>query len=135
MKSQTIEQSLGLTPRQKRIRTVEHEIIGAISGALVGGATGSLAGMPGVAFGALTGGVIGGVAAVAIEHAIEVDSARARRLDEETGVLGGEMGAPNLDHPPAKMGLYSAASAGLGSGGGGTGGRAPSEGPMSSGDS
>lgn len=133
MKSQTIEQSLGLSAQQKKKKSLERGVVGAFAGAAVGAATGSMAGISGAVFGALTGSVIGAIASAAIERAIETDAAKARRLDEETGVLGGEMGAPNLDHPPAKMGLYSAASAGLGGGAGGS--RAPSEGPMSSGDS
>jgi hypothetical protein len=41
-------------------------------------------------------------------------------------VNGGDLGAPNLKHPPAIRGTYSSASCGGTSGGGGS----PSEGPM-----
>ena len=40
---------------------------------------------------------------------------------------GGDLGAPNLKHPPAIRGTYSAAS----SGGGGGGGGSEADGPMS----
>jgi hypothetical protein len=47
-------------------------------------------------------------------------------LDDEIGVSGGELGAPNLEHPPAKVGAYSGTSAGVSS----EGGEQPAEGPM-----
>jgi hypothetical protein len=37
-----------------------------------------------------------------------------QELDEEIGVIGGEMGAPNLDHPPSgRRSWYSLASMGI----------------------
>jgi hypothetical protein len=79
-----------------------------------------MAGPPGVAVGAVLGGVAGGIAGAAMVRASATAALRARELDEQIGVIGGELGAPNLDHPPAKMGAYSAASAGvaISSGGG-----------------
>jgi hypothetical protein len=40
------------------------------------------------------------------------DVARTRELDAVIGISGGDMGAPNLAHPPAKVGAYSSASVG-----------------------
>jgi hypothetical protein len=48
-----------------------------------------------------------------------------RELDAEIGVSGGDLGAPNLKHPPATTGVYSAASSGAGASG-----ESPAEGPM-----
>ena len=54
-------------------------------------------------------------------------AAHDRELDEEIGVMGGDLGAPNLKHPPAKVGAYSTAATGTGASGGGS---EPAEGPM-----
>ncbi len=45
-------------------------------------------------------------------------------------MTGGELGAPNLKHPPARVGAYSAASAGVATGGDDD--EAPAEGPIPS---
>ena len=65
------------------------------------------------------------MAAAAMQKQEKKDDAHTRELDAVIGVSGGEMGAPNLKHPPARRGAYSAASAGS------TGVAAtPAEGPM-----
>jgi hypothetical protein len=103
-----------------------HEAGGAAGGALAGAAVGSIAGPAGAAAGAVIGGVVGAmVAKVADEEADRV-SMHDGELDEEIGVNGGDLGAPNLKHPPAVRGTYSAGSAG----GGGSSSGGTSEGPM-----
>ncbi len=77
--------------------------------------------------GAVIGGAVGAIAAVAIDNQAAQSVQRERTLDEEIGVIGGEIGAPNLKHPPAKVGAYSPASVGAGS----SSDSAPAEGPMS----
>jgi len=83
--------------------------------------------------GMVAGGVLGGAAGAAAASALESDAKRKgahdRELDEEIGVTGGELGAPNLKHPPARVGAYSAASAGVATSGDDD--EAPAEGPMS----
>jgi hypothetical protein len=48
------------------------------------------------------------------------------KLDRDIGVAEGDIGAPNLRHPPPKVGAFSAASAGADS----SSGVEPSEGPI-----
>jgi hypothetical protein len=108
---------------------LEHEVEGAVTGAAAGAAFGAAAGPPGAAVGAVIGAVAGALAVGALDdgHAAEAD--RESRLDEEIGVTDGTVGAPNLKHPPAKRGTYSAASVrgGLAEGGDAV----PAEGAMS----
>ena len=105
-----------------------HEAGGAAGGALAGAAIGSLGGPAGAAAGAVIGGVVGVfVAKIGDEEAARV-SLHDGELDAAIGVSGGDLGAPNLKHPPAVRGTYSGASCGSG-GGGGSGGTA--SGPMS----
>ena len=92
----------------------EREIEGGGGGAIAGAAVGSLAGPPGAAVGAVIGAVAGAIMGAAFEDGEASKDAEERKLDEETGVSGGEMGAPNLKHPPAKVGAYSGASSGAG---------------------
>jgi hypothetical protein len=49
-----------------------------------------------------------------------------QELDETIGVTEGSMGAPNLKHPPAKVGAYSRAA----SGGGSPEANTPAQGPI-----
>jgi hypothetical protein len=76
--------------------------------------------------GAVLGAVAGGVAAIAMDNDADRKAAHTQELDEEIGVMGGDLGAPNLQHPPAKVGAYSVAASGAGTSGGDT----PAEGPM-----
>jgi hypothetical protein len=101
----------------RRARTHKvHEGEGAASGVLVGAAVGAVAGPPGVVAGAVIGGVAGALAAAGLDDAAQRRSERDRALDVEIGVIGGEIGAPNLKHPgPVGGATCSAASAGAGS--------------------
>ena len=95
--------------------------LGVISGAVIG----SMAGLPGAVVGAVIGGAAGAIGAVVSSADAHRKDARDERLDAEIGVSGGEMGAPNLKHPPSERGAYSVAASGAG--GGGT--AVPAEGP------
>jgi hypothetical protein len=120
------------TPQTPRSRAASskrhplHEAGGAASGALAGAALGSIAGPAGVAVGAVLGGVVGAVVAKVSDEESARISLHDGELDAAIGVNGGDLGAPNLKHPPATRGTYSAASSGGGSGRSGS----SSEGPM-----
>jgi hypothetical protein len=83
--------------------------LGAVSGAGLGAIAAGPAG-------AIVGGIIGAAMGVttgwaADEHTVEeIEADKAR--DDEIGVTSGNLGAPNLQHPPARIGAPSAASAG-----------------------
>jgi hypothetical protein len=106
---------------------IVHDAEGAASGAVAGAVFGAIAGPPGMVAGAVIGAVAGAIAASALDTSAEQAAERTRELDEEIGVSGGDMGAPNLKHPPAKVGAYSAAVAG---GGEMPEDEEPAEGPM-----
>jgi len=95
---------------EKATRHLIHDAEGAASGAVAGAVLGSIAGPPGMAAGAVIGAVAGAIAATALDVDAERSAKRTRELDEEIGVSGGDLGAPNLKHPPATSGAYSAAS-------------------------
>jgi hypothetical protein len=97
----------------KKNAHVAHEAEGVASGAAAGAVLGAGAGPAGVVAGALIGGAVGAVAASALEKDAARKEARTRELDEQIGVIGGDLGAPNLKHPPAGVGAYSAASVGV----------------------
>ena len=109
-----------------------HEAGGAAGGAIAGAALGSIAGPLGAATGAVLGGVIGAVVAKVGDEESERHSVHDGELDAIIGVSGGDLGAPNLKHPPALRGTYSAASSGAGAGTGG--GKPDASGPMSAPD-
>ena len=107
-------------------RRHQHEAEGSLGGALAGAAVGSIAGPPGAVAGAVLGGLVGALAVSAVENDLEGRAATDRQLDADIGVSGGDLGAPNLLHPPAVRGVYSAESTGAAN----AGGSAPAEGPM-----
>lgn len=101
-----------------RHRHALHEAGGAAGGAIAGAAMGAVAGPVGVAAGVVIGGVVGAFCAKVADEEAERVSAHDHELDAVIGVSGGSLGAPNLKHPPATRGTYSAASSGGASGGG-----------------
>ena len=103
------------------------EEAGAIGGEIVGAVVGSMAGPPGAIAGMVLGAAAGAVVGKMVDEEADRKSTHDEELDEAIGVSGGDLGAPNLKHPPAIRGAYSAASVGAG----GSGERHPSEGPMS----
>lgn len=113
-------------PEERSQRHPLHEAGGAAGGAIAGAALGSVAGPVGGLAGAIVGGAIGAI----IAKVADEESARASfhdgELDAAIGVNGGDLGAPNLKHPPAVRGTYSAGASGASSGGGGS----TSSGPM-----
>lgn len=102
-----------------------HEAGGAVGGAAAGAVLGSVAGPPGAAAGAIIGGVVGAFTAKIADEEAERVSLHDQELDDAIGVNGGTLGAPNLKHPPAIRGTYSAGSAGAGGGGDGAGAGGP----------
>lgn len=94
-----------------------HETVGGASGALAGAVLGAAAGPPGI----LAGAVIGGIAGIVVGATLDTESsrrlARARRLDAEIGVTGGDLGAPHLLHPPASSAVWAGARSRLPAGG------------------
>lgn len=88
----------------------EFEAGGGAAGAIVGAAFGSVAGPPGIAAGAVIGAIAGAIVGAATEDNSLSRAAEEKKLDREIGVSGGELGAPNLKHPPATIGAFSAAS-------------------------
>jgi hypothetical protein len=107
---------------------VAHEAEGGAAGAIAGAAFGMIAGPPGVVAGAVVGGIAGGLAAAVLDREDSKRGSRERALDAEIGVTAGDLGAPGLEHPPARVGAYSSASAGSGTAMNGD--DAPAEGPM-----
>ncbi len=84
-------------------------------GAIGGAALGAMAGPNGMIAGAIMGGVADLLAAFALTRHARMNAFVQEAWDEEIGVMGGSLGAPSLQHPPAKMGLYSNESAGTSS--------------------
>jgi hypothetical protein len=109
----------------------EHEAEAGVAGALAGATLGAIGGPPGAVAGAIIGGVAGAMAVAAAERNSSARAAEDEKLDAEIGVSGGELGAPNLKHPPPISGAYSAGSAGAGA----TTDSSPAEGPIPSADS
>jgi hypothetical protein len=93
-------------------KRVERELEGGTAGALAGATIGAIGGAPGAIAGAIVGAIAGAVTGRAVEKADEARAAGDRELDGEIGVSGGGLGAPNLEHPPARIGAYSGGSSG-----------------------
>jgi outer membrane lipoprotein SlyB len=99
------------TKKEKKIRSasavaamlrMEHEAEAGALGALGGAVAGAGAGLPGALVGAAVGAIAGAIAGAALDSADSDRSARTRKLDAEIGVSGGDLGAPNLLHPPER---------------------------------
>jgi phage tail tape-measure protein len=105
---------------------VVHEAEGTGLGALAGAAIGAAAGPPGIVAGAIIGGLAGAATGAALDSESTRQRDHDRDLDKQIGVTDEELGAPNLKHPPAKIGAYSVAS----TGGGSSPPAQPAEGPM-----
>jgi hypothetical protein len=85
-------------------------------GVLAGAALGAFAGPVGVIAGAIGGSIVGAVLAVGHNRQMHLDAEEEERIDRELGVIGGDIGAPNLRHPPPSVGgLYHASSLGAAS--------------------
>jgi polyisoprenoid-binding protein YceI len=100
------------SPRRTR-RRIEHEAEGGASGALAGAIFGASAGPPGAIAGAIIGGVAGALAGAVMDQEASGKEQRERELDDDIGLNGGDLGAPNLKHPPPTSGAHSHASSGV----------------------
>lgn len=98
----------------------------ALVGAAAGAATGVLAGPPGMVAGALLGGAIGAAAGAVLHGDRANHEAADEQLDEDIGVIGGNIGEAAPGAPAAVRGTFHAASMGVGGGSS----PVPSEGPM-----
>ena len=95
-------------------------------GAVTGLATGALAGPIGALAGGWLGSAVGTVTGVALDEQQSRERKVAAKLDEDMGVIGGDIGAADPNLPPARIGAFSAGSAGVGR----PHEAGPSEGPM-----
>ena len=88
-------------------------------------------GVAGMIVGAILGAGVGALLAVALLRKQHRDAEGEDLYDEELGIVGGDVGAPNLSHPPAVIGAFSASSLG---GSAGVSDEPPAEGPAPVGD-
>ena len=98
------------------VKTQAHtgEAVGVGVGALSGAGLGAVGGPVGAVVGAVAGGIAGGLASLALEASNAEDTAVEEKLDAEIGVEGGDIGTPNLVHPPGQRNAFSSAAAGAG---------------------
>ncbi len=94
------------------MQRLEHGATGVTSGALAGGVVGAVAGPAAAVAGAVIGGIAGVLAATAMDNDATREARKERELDEELGVMGGDLGTAAVDHPPASLGAFSATSMG-----------------------
>ena len=96
------------------IRPSHHggEAVAIVSGAVAGAATGAIAGPPGMLVGGALGGVGAAIATAVIENAEHDKAVHEEAIDKDIGVIDGQMGAGHPDDPPARIGAFSAGSAG-----------------------
>lgn len=78
-----------------RIPPERHEVASTttLSGALVGATTGLMGGPPGIVAGGVIGGAIGALAGTVLERDRRDGFVHDVELDEEIGVVGGDIGA------------------------------------------
>lgn len=86
---------------------------GAVLGALGGSALGAFLGPAGILVGALLGAIGGGGIGDALGKIQEHRTLHDELVDEEIGVIDGNVGVASPDQPPALIGAYSAGSAGV----------------------
>jgi hypothetical protein len=125
-RKKTVDSKKTVPGDKTRKSELEREVVGAVAGAAAGASVGAMAGPPGIAAGAAVGAIAGAMAERAVRRDGDEHATEDARLDAEIGVSGGDLGAPNLRHPPARVGAYSSASLGVGQ----RGGRQPAEGPI-----
>lgn len=84
-------------------------------GIVAGAALGAFAGPVGLVAGAIGGSIVGAVLAIGHNRQIHLEALEEERIDRELGIIGGDIGAPNLHHPPPSIGgLYHSSSLGMG---------------------
>ncbi len=116
-KNETTPKADGVPTEHLHANHIAKEAAGGASGALAGAVFGIVAGPPGIVAGAVIGGIVGAVAGAVLDEESVIEAERNTELDDQIGVNGADMGAPNLKHPPAKVGAYSSGSAGDSAGG------------------
>jgi len=121
-KEQKAAQAKEEVPRPNHTHGAE---VGAVAGEVAGGLIGAMAGPPGAVAGMVIGAAMGALAGKALDFDAERAHDHDAELDDEIGVTSGDLGAPNLLHPPARVGAFSAASSGAGAPS-----RQPAEGPI-----
>jgi hypothetical protein len=98
MKSETTTKSD--TAKRKATRGHrEREAEVGVAAALAGATMGMVGGPPGMVIGAVIGAAAGAIGDAAIEKSSAAKRVEDVKLDAEIGVIGGELGAPNLEHP------------------------------------
>jgi hypothetical protein len=90
-------------------------IFGSLGAVGAGGMGLVLAGGVGLGVGILLGASAGVLSGWTLQGQEQESSERNSQLDFEIGVVGGDIGAPNLEHPPAKIGAFSKEATGSGS--------------------
>ncbi len=106
--------------REERVlRAHAHDVdavvdVAALSGAVAGATMGAIAGPPGMVAGGAFGAIVGALAGATLEREDVKRTKHDVDLDKEIGVIDGQMGAASPDAPPARIGAYSAGSAGVG---------------------
>jgi hypothetical protein len=98
-----------VVPRALLPLTVIEAPLAALAGAVLGFMA---AGPIGIVVGLILGTVVGVLVAIALNRQTRIDGERDRLSDEAIGVYYGSLGAPNLEHPPARIGAFSAGSMG-----------------------
>lgn len=86
---------------------------GTAIGAAAGAAAGAIAGPPGIIAGAVLGAIAGAATGKALVDNDADEATVDEHLDEEIGVIGGDLGAAQTTIP-ARIGAPSLASAGIG---------------------
>jgi phage tail tape-measure protein len=127
MKRKKDEPEVPLAEYEAKLHKPHGEAIAAASlaGVAAGAAVGAVVGPVGAVVGGMIGAAVGSAAGEIIQEENERTSFHDHELDDDIGVTKGDLGAADPKQPPPKHGLYSAASAGVGSSG-----TAPAEGPM-----
>lgn len=100
--------------------------VSTVGGAVAGAMVGAIAGPIGAIAGGAVGTAVGLIAGATLENEDRRASLHDEELDEQIGVIRGDMGAASPNQPPARIGAYSAGSAGVR-----RPSRPPSEGPIS----
>jgi hypothetical protein len=111
-RNQTYEKYEHRLQRTTSVKRAEREIGETVYAAIVGAVVGAIAGFQGAIVGAVFGAGVGALAGlVGNREEIRADN-RTRRLDRDIGISGGSMGTLWVRHMPARIGAFSAGSAG-----------------------
>jgi hypothetical protein len=102
--------------KQDAARRARYEVSAGAVGAIAGAGFGGIfAGPAGAAAGAIVGAAMGAASGWAAEMRATDEARRDEKLDREIGVVGGDIGAPGLRHPPSHGAPLSREASGAGS--------------------